>query len=120
MTPAQLEELHFLAAPVQPTSVIDLRPHRASRQPDGERKWPDYQRALAGAPLKDDGSGPDRSDADFFWCKIAAQRHWTVEEITQKLLEGSEKARGGDKGYARVTAQNAATAAQDGRRRGRG
>lgn len=124
MTPAQLEDLHLLAAPVQPTSVIDLRPHRASRQPDRERKWPDYQRALAGAPLKDDGSGPNRSDADFFWCKMAAQRHWTIEEIAQKLLEESEKAqekaRGGDKGYARVTAQNAAAAAEEGRRRGRG
>ena len=68
--------------------------------------------------MKDDGSGPDRSDADFFWCKMAARRHWTIEEIAQKLLEESakaqEKERGGDKGYAYVTAVNAAAAAEPG------
>jgi hypothetical protein len=48
----------------------------------------------------------------------------TIEEIAQKLLEVSEKAqekaRGGNKGYALVTAQNATAAAARGRQRGRG
>jgi hypothetical protein len=126
MTTPQLEALGLLAAPepVKTSSVIELRPHRAHGLPARERYWPDYQRTLAGAPLKGDGSGPDRSDADFFWCKRAAQRHWTIEEIAQKLLEVSEKAqeksRCGDKGYALVTAQNATAAAARGRERGRG
>lgn len=124
MTPEQLEELNLLAAPEQPASVIILRPHRVSRRSDHERQWPDYERSLQGAPPASSGKGPSRSHADFFFCKLAAQRGWSIEETERKLLEVSEKARErarcGDDGYARVTAQNAAAAAEEGRRRGRG
>lgn len=69
------------------------------------------------------GSGLDRL-ADFVWCKMAAQRGWCIEETAHKLLDVSEKAqeqdRCGDKGYALVTAQNAAAAAAKGRQRDRG
>jgi len=120
MTPAQLEELHLLAEPERTESVVDLRPHRASRQPDSERHWPDYQRCLKPKP---DGV-PDRSAADFTWCVFAARCGWSVEETEQRLLEVSEKARElarcGDEGYAHVTASNAAAAAAQGRRRSRG
>ncbi len=120
MTPAQLEELHLLAEPERTVSVVDLRPHRVSRQPDRERHWPDYQRCLKPKP---DGV-PDRSAADFSWCMFASRCGWSVEETEQKLLEVSEKARErarcGDEGYAHVTAVNAAAAAEQGRRRNRG
>jgi hypothetical protein len=60
----------------------------------------------------------------YTWCVFAARSGWSVEETEQKLLEVSEKARerakSGDEGYAHVTAQNAAAAAGQGRRRGRG
>jgi hypothetical protein len=79
---------------------------------------------LAGAPRSTTGNGPDRSLADYFFCKMAAQRGWSLEETEQKLLEVSEKARErarrGDEGYAHVTALNAAAAAEEGRRPGRG
>ena len=55
---------------------------------------------------------------------MAAQRGWSIEETQQKLLEISDKARErarcGDEGYAHVTAANAAAAAEEGRRMGRG
>jgi hypothetical protein len=85
---------------------------------------PDYERCLLEAARSSTGDGPDRSLADYFFCKMAAQRGWSVEETEQKLLEVSEKARDrarcGDEGYAHITALNAAAAAEEGRRRGRG
>jgi hypothetical protein len=42
--------------------------------------------------MKPDGSGSDRSVADFFWAKMAAQRGWRAGELAAKLLDVSEKA----------------------------
>jgi hypothetical protein len=39
-----------------------------------------------------EGSGADRSMADFFWCLQAAQRGWSIEETADKLLEVSARA----------------------------
>lgn len=77
-----------------------------------------------GAPPNKDGSGPDRSMADFFWCMMAIRRGWSIEEVASKLLEFSpgaqERLRRGDEGYALITAQNAAAAAMRGQWKGRG
>jgi hypothetical protein len=55
---------------------------------------------------------------------MAAQRGWTIEEISRKLVEVSDKARERDRlrdeGYALITAQNASAAAERGKQRGRG
>lgn len=126
MTPSQLESLGLLAPaePAQSSSVVDFHPRRAYPSQGRERNWPDYQRCLAGAPLNGEGTGPSRSHADFFWCKMAAQRHWAAEEIEHKLLEVSEKTResvrNGDDGYVSVTVQNAIAAAARGRQQSRG
>jgi len=80
---------------------------------------------VKGAPVAKEG-GPDLSMADFLWCMMAAQRGHSIEDIAGKLLEVSAKAQEGararlhDEGYALVTAQNAAAAAERGRKRGRG
>src|ERR1700689_3317536 len=62
--------------------------------------------------------------ADYFRCTMAAQRGWNIKETVEKLLEVSaksqERARLHDKGYARVTAENAAVAAETGQMRGSG
>jgi hypothetical protein len=75
-------------------------------------------------PPAKEGSGPDRSLADFFFCLMSAQRGHSIEEIADKLLEVSakaqENARRHDEGYALVTAQNAVDAAERDRKRGRG
>jgi hypothetical protein len=55
---------------------------------------------------------------------MAAQRGWSIEETASKLLEVSgkvqERTRLRDEGYALITAQNAAAAAERGRQRDRG
>jgi hypothetical protein len=77
-----------------PTLVFCGLAIRDSRETDRERQWPDYERCLLSAPRSTAGNGPDRSLADYFYCKMAAQRGWSVEETEQKLLEVSEKSQG--------------------------
>ncbi|MBV8362114.1 MAG: hypothetical protein JO189_29905 [Deltaproteobacteria bacterium] len=79
-------------------------------------QWPDYQQSLRGAPLKDDGT-PDRSLADFMWCKWAIQRGHGIKETAEKLAKVSAKAQErirmrGDHGYTLLTARNAAAAVE--------
>lgn len=122
MSAEQLEALG-LVAPPEPikTTVQALRPRTRG---DVERSWPDYQRCLTGAPPATKHEGPDQSMADFFWCMLAAQRGWSIEEAAAELLKVSgnaqDRARRGDEGYSLITAQNAAAAATRGRREGRG
>ena len=77
-----------------------------------------------GAPANSDGSGPDRSKADYWWCYLALQRQWSIEDTEAKLLEVSEKARErvklGDPGYVHQTVLNAASALARNPQRGRG
>jgi hypothetical protein len=76
---------------------------------------------LRGAPLKGDAT-PDRSLADFMWCKWAIQRGHSIEATAEKLAEVSVKAQEririrGDHGYALLTARNAAAAVERDRER---
>jgi len=126
MTTSQLDALGLVAQPEleKAAAVLPMRPRRVSERPSRQRQWPDYQRCLLGAPPSKSGNGPDRSMADYFWCKMAAQRNWSVEEIAAKLIEVSERAqervRLKDEGYVAITAQNASDAAARERQRGRG
>ena len=124
VTQAQLDSLGLVAPPEPAPAVIPIRSRRKHPTAEGERTWPDYERCVSGAPPSKEGDGPDRSMADFFWCMMAAQRGWSIEETANKLMELSakaqERARLRDEGYALVTAQNAAAAAERGRQTGRG
>jgi len=123
-TPAAIESCGLLAPPEPLPVVIPLSTRWRQSVAEGERTWPDYERCVTGAPRAHDGSGPDRSKADFFWCLQAAKRGWSAEETAEKLLEVSakaqERARLRDEGYALATAQNAAVAAARGSQAGRG
>jgi hypothetical protein len=126
VTTGQLEALGLLAPPepVIVSSVISLPSFRRQRL-NGVRRPPDYQLCLERAPLSKEHGGPDRSSADFDFCKWAARYGWSIEETESRLLEVSEKAQQkkslGDPGYVRVTVRNAADAvAAQGRQRGRG
>jgi hypothetical protein len=110
VTPEQLEQLGLLAPP----EPVRATPIRVSSL----RSWPDYQRCVQGAPRNHAGSAPDISRADFFWCLLAAQRNWTVEEIAARLMEESSKARENGEQYARLTAENATAATTRQRSRG--
>jgi hypothetical protein len=69
------------------------RPPKPSRQVNVGGGYPDYQSVLRRAPMRADGSGPDRSKADAFWCKWAAERGHCLSDIAAKLEIISEKAR---------------------------
>ena len=124
VTQAQLDSLGLVALPEPAPAVIPIRSRRKHATAEGERTWPDYERCVSGAPPSKEGDGPDRSMADFFWCMMAVQRGWGIEETANKLMEVSgkaqERARLHDEGYALITAQNAAAAAERGKQRGRG
>jgi len=119
-------ELAGLIAPEQPQPPRSVPPEtsRPARKVAGQgtapRHWPDYQRTLQGAPMKRDGTGPDRSTADFMWCKWAIERGHSIDETAAKLAEVSERAqeavrrgdieKGGVPGYCKLTAWKAAAA----------
>jgi hypothetical protein len=89
------------------------------------RPWPSYAIALAGAPPNMQGSGPDRSMADFSWCMTAIDWGRSIEETAIKLPQVSARAQERvqlkDEGYALITAQNAAVAVERNKlKKGRG
>ena len=103
-----------------PQAAASVPPPVAARPASG-RHWPDYQQALRGAPLKPDNM-PDRSRADYMFCKWAIERGWSIEETAEKLTEVSTKAQEriqvkDDRGYATLTARNAAAAIERERNR---
>jgi hypothetical protein len=111
VTPEQLEQLELLAAP----EPVRATPVRVS----SSRSWPDYDRCVANAPPKHGEKGPDISRADFFFALLCAQRNFGIEEIAARLMELSSKAKENGEQYARLTAENAAAAAERGRQRSR-
>ena len=115
-TVAALEQVGLIADIEQPKPPASVPPRISPPRPAAGRRWPDYQQSLKGAPLNKDGTGPDRSLADFMWCKWAVERGWSVEETSARLLEVDEKAqervRRGDEGYSLLTARNAASAVE--------
>jgi hypothetical protein len=74
------------------------------------RFWPSYAKAIDGAPLNRDGSGPDRSRADFIWSMIAISWGHSRDATAARLMIESEKARSEGRAYADYTARNAAIA----------
>jgi hypothetical protein len=110
-----------LIAPESPLAPASVPRANAPARPATGRHWPNYQQALRGAPIKGDGT-PDRSRADFMFCKWAAERGWSVEEVAEKLAEVSAKAQEriqvkGDQGYTLLTARNGAAAVERERNR---
>jgi hypothetical protein len=125
VTTAALEKAGLLApwvAPaIAPRPSVPSSVFRQKTQASGPWSWPDYQQSLRGAPLKGDGT-PDRSLADFMWCKWAIQRGHSIEATAEKLFEVSAKAQErrrlrGDRGYVLLTARNAAAAVERDRER---
>jgi hypothetical protein len=116
MTPERLESMGLLAEPEPakiPVTDINVG-YRFQSPSNNERAWPSYEITLSRTRPNKDGSGPDRSLADFNWCLTALTGQKTVEDTVAKLLEVSPRAREraarGDEGYARITVENAAAA----------
>jgi hypothetical protein len=99
---AELERLG-LVAPPEEFAPLHVSPARSI--PGSNRKWPSYEMCLDRAPPSQGSPGQNRrSIADFTWCLIAADWGWTVEEIADRLLEESAKARDNGHAYALQTA----------------
>jgi DNA invertase Pin-like site-specific DNA recombinase len=110
MTAERLQDLGLLAEP-EPVKM-PVAPARVSANHD--RPWPSYQITLSRTRPKKDGSGPDRSVADYSFCLTAITGGKTIEDTVIKLMEVSDNAQQraarGDEGYARITVENAAAA----------
>lgn len=124
MTPEQLEAIGLLTAlPPLLKSTGEKFTSQVRSRSRTERQWPSYEESLSRAGPNQDGTGPDRSTADFWWCYFALREEFSKEETEAKLQEVSERAReratGRDKGYARVTVDNAAEQLAHNRQRSR-
>lgn len=107
---ASVDELERLGL-VSPPENIRLAPEAfKTRKTHGARKWPSYEYCLSRAPKAHGADHPDVSRADFTWCMTAIDWGWTPEETARRLMEESEKARENGRGYALLTATNAAAA----------
>jgi DNA invertase Pin-like site-specific DNA recombinase len=107
LTSDQLSQLGLLA------EAERIKPPAFVPRSSSERPWPSYEIAIMRAPRKADGT-PDRSKADYSWALIALTGGKNVEETIAKLAEVSpramERTQRGDRGYARITVENAAAA----------
>ena len=68
------------------------------------------------APRNRDGSGPDRSRADYVWCMIAISWGHGIDDTAERLMQESRKAREYGKSYALHTARQAAAAVEQRKR----
>ena len=115
MTTERLTEMGLLAEP-RPEAPRDYQPRtNYSVSSSGSRPFPSYEMALEGAPRNSSGTGPDRSKADYWWCYLAAQRGFSVNEIAAELEHRSSKAqemrdKHKDKHYAFAKAKDASAA----------
>ena len=108
---AELERLGLVAAP-EPVAAQPLRIPPARVSAAGSRRWPSYARCVDGAPLNSEETGPDISRADFVFCMTAITWGWSVDDTAERLMEESTKAQANGKGYADLTARNAALAVE--------
>ena len=108
---AELDRLGLVAAPETVAQPLRMPPAR-SRPGPGSRRWPSYARCVDGAPLNSEETGPDISRADFVWCMTAITWGWSTEETAERLMEESTKAQANGRGYADLTARNAAQAVE--------
>jgi RepB DNA-primase from phage plasmid len=107
MTSQQALETSGLVAPSEPPPAVFHAPQGHFR---GRKAWPDYRQTLAGAPLNQGNTGPDRSLADFTWCLTALSWGHAPEEVAARLRQVSAKAADQPERYAVTTTQQAGRA----------
>ena len=88
---AELERLGLSQSRKILRSRFACAPARAS--PGSNRKWPSYEVPRRRATKPKHGRRNRQSIADFTWCMIAADWGWSIDEIADRLLEESAKAR---------------------------
>jgi hypothetical protein len=108
-TIAELEDLGLLAPPVEKTGRPNFKVC-ANKVPT---KWPSWEQELGYCQLKKSGE-PNRSEADFRWCRTAFLWGWSDTDVAAELRKVSPKACDETEHYIDRTVKNAA-AAVDGR-----
>jgi RepB DNA-primase from phage plasmid len=113
MSPEELESMELLSAAPERSQAAEVKfTDFVPRRSGAKRELPNYEECLARAGPNQAGTGPDRSTADFWWCYFALREGFSKAETEAKLVEVSPRAQervgGSDKGYARVTVENAA------------
>jgi hypothetical protein len=94
MTSEMLQKMGLLRYAEPPATETRVGQNVQQRVFSGNRRpFPSYEMSLAGAPRSSKHHGPDRSKADWWWCYLAAQRGFTVDEIATELEKVSEKTR---------------------------
>lgn len=106
VTRAELEALGLVAA----TDPVPIIPPACVSSGWRTKRWPSYERCLQNAPCAHGSDRADVSRADFTFCLLAIDWGWSIDEVCQRLLEKSSKARETGEAYARLTAQRAAAA----------
>ena len=87
-TPAALDSLGLLALPEPAPAVLPLKTSRKDSRPEGEREWP-LSALCCGWASRRGRQRTRPQHGGFFWCMMAAQRGWSIEETANKLLEVS-------------------------------
>jgi RepB DNA-primase from phage plasmid len=106
-SPAELDCIGLVAPLEKFAPLSPARPFSC-----GTDKWPSYDLCLDKAPRNRDGTGPDRSRADYVWCMIAISWGHGVDDTAARLLQESRKAREEGPSYATQTARQAAAAVE--------
>ncbi len=110
-TIAELEGLGLLAPPIKKAERSNFKVY-ANKVPT---KWPSWDQELGYCRLKEDSGDPDRSEADFRWCRTAFLWGWSEAEITAELRKVSPKACDETRHYIHRTVERASAAAANGR-----
>jgi hypothetical protein len=105
-TIAELEELGLLAPPVVRATTSNFKIY-ADKVPT---TWPSWEQELGYSKAKKDGT-PNRSEADFRWCRTAFLWGWSDTDVAAELRNVSPKACDETEHYIDRTVKNAAAAA---------
>lgn len=105
---AALEQAGLVAPREEPRLPLPAYTRRvtASGRPS-RKKWPSWQMCVQGAPMRHGEDRPDISRADFLYARISSEWGWTKEEIADRLMVVSPKAKENGYHYALLTATNA-------------
>jgi hypothetical protein len=83
---ADLDRLGLVAPPEEFARMSPALPSAT-----GGRLWPSYAKALDGAPLNWEATGPDRSRADYCWVFSGCQWGNSVDATAARLMQESAK-----------------------------
>ncbi len=108
-TIAELDRLGLLAPPVVRATTSNFKIY-ADKVPT---TWPSWEQELGYSKAKKDGT-PNRSEADFRWCRTAFRWGWSEMDIATKLCDVSTKARDETAHYINRTVNAARAAAVGG------